>query len=44
MPKKITNAKILLFNSSLEIEKTEFEAKISIDRPESDDDVLGRRN
>jgi len=34
MPKKIIDAKILLLNSSLEIEKTEFEAKISIDRPE----------
>ncbi|HEY8139665.1 MAG TPA: thermosome subunit beta [Nitrososphaera sp.] len=34
MPKRIIDAKILLLNSSLEIEKTEFEAKISIDRPE----------
>lgn len=34
MPKRIQNAKILLLNSSLEIEKTEFDAKISIDRPE----------
>ena len=34
MPKKIIDAKILLLNSSLEIEKTEFEAKISIDRPD----------
>lgn len=34
MPKKVIDAKILLLNSSLEIEKTEFEAKISIDRPE----------
>lgn len=34
MPKKMNDAKILLLNSSLEIEKTEFDAKISIDRPE----------
>jgi len=34
MPKRIHDAKILLLNSSLEIEKTEFDAKISIDRPE----------
>jgi archaeal chaperonin len=34
MPKLIHDAKILLLNSSLEIEKTEFDAKISIDRPE----------
>jgi thermosome len=34
MPIRIENARILLLNSPLEIEKTEFEAKISIDRPE----------
>jgi thermosome len=34
MPARIENARILLLNSPLEIEKTEFEAKISIDRPE----------
>lgn len=34
MPKTIENARILLLNSGLEIEKTEFDAKISIDRPE----------
>ena len=34
MPTRVENARILLLNSSLEIEKTEFEAKISIDRPE----------
>lgn len=34
MPKRTSDAKILLLNSSLEIEKTEFDAKISIDRPE----------
>jgi len=34
MPRRIENARILLLNSPLEIEKTEFEAKISIDTPE----------
>ena len=34
MPKRLLDAKILLLNSSLEIEKTEFEAKISIERPD----------
>lgn len=34
MPTRIENACILLLNSALEIEKTEFDAKISIDRPE----------
>jgi chaperonin GroEL (HSP60 family) len=34
MPNRIENARILLLNSSLEIEKTEFDAKITIDRPE----------
>lgn len=34
MPTRIENASILLLNSSLEIEKTEFDAKISIDKPE----------
>jgi chaperonin GroEL (HSP60 family) len=34
MPKRFDNARILLLNSALEIEKTEFDAKISIDRPE----------
>lgn len=34
MPRVIKDAKILLLNSPLEIEKTEFEAKITIDRPE----------
>lgn len=34
MPRVIKDAKILLLNSSLEIEKTEFEAKITIERPE----------
>jgi thermosome len=34
MPKCIENAKIALLNAPLEIEKTEFEAKISIESPE----------
>jgi archaeal chaperonin len=34
MPTTIENAQIVLLNSPLEIEKPEFDAKISIDRPE----------
>jgi thermosome len=34
MPKRIENAKIALLNSPLEIEKTEFDAKININSPE----------
>jgi archaeal chaperonin len=34
MPKRLENAKVLLLNAALEIEKTEFEAKINIERPE----------
>jgi thermosome len=34
MPKKIENAKIALINAPLEIEKTEFDAKINISNPE----------
>jgi len=34
MPKRIENAKIALLNAKLEIEKTEFDAKINIDRPD----------
>ena len=33
MPKKVTNAKIALVSAPLEIEKTEFEAKINISTP-----------
>lgn len=40
MPRKITNAKIVILNSPLEIEKTEFDAKISIERPEQIRDFL----
>ncbi|MFW9847035.1 MAG: thermosome subunit beta, partial [Candidatus Thorarchaeota archaeon] len=35
MPKKVTNAKILLLESPLEVQKTEFDAKISISDPSS---------
>jgi thermosome len=34
MPKRIENAKIALLNAPLEIEKTEFDAKININSPE----------
>ena len=34
MPKRIEKARIALLESALEIEKTEFDAKINIDRPE----------
>lgn len=34
MPKRIDNAKIALLNAPLEIEKTEFDAKININSPE----------
>ncbi|MFW9967705.1 MAG: thermosome subunit beta [Candidatus Thorarchaeota archaeon] len=35
MPKKVENAKILLLESPLEVQKTEFDAKISISDPSS---------
>lgn len=34
MPKRIANAKVALINNALEIEKTEFDAKIEISSPE----------
>lgn len=34
MPKRVQNAKIALVNSALEIEKTEFDAKININSPD----------
>jgi thermosome len=34
MPKKVENAKIALVNAAIEVEKTEFDAEIKIDRPE----------
>lgn len=33
MPKRVENAKILLMNAALEIEKTEYTAKVNIERP-----------
>ena len=35
MPKRVENAKIALLNCPLEVEKTEFDAKINIDSPEA---------
>ena len=40
MPKRIENAKIALLNCALEIEKTEFDAKINIESPEQMDAFL----
>jgi thermosome len=40
MPKRIENAKIALINSALEIEKTEFEAKLDIKDPSQIQDFL----
>jgi len=34
MPKKVEKAKIALVNAAIEVEKTEFDAEIKIDRPE----------
>src|SRR5437762_12525279 len=34
MPRSVSNAKIALLNAKLEIEKTEMDAKININRPE----------
>jgi thermosome len=34
MPKKVVDAKIALVNAAIEVEKTEFDAEIKIDRPE----------
>src|SRR3972149_6386354 len=34
MPKRVENAKIALLDASLEIEKTEFDAKINIESPD----------
>ncbi|TET65745.1 thermosome subunit [Candidatus Bathyarchaeota archaeon] len=40
MPKRVENAKIVLLDSPLEIEKTEFDAKINIESPEQMDAFL----
>ncbi|HKW05767.1 MAG TPA: thermosome subunit beta [Nitrososphaerales archaeon] len=44
MPKKIENAKIALINSPLEIEKTEFDAKININDPHQIKQFLDEEN
>jgi len=40
MPKRVENAKIALLDTALEIEKTEFDAKINIESPEQIDAFL----
>jgi thermosome len=40
MPKRVENAKIALLDTALEIEKTEFDAKINIESPEQMDAFL----
>ena len=40
MPKRVENAKIVLLDTALEIEKTEFDAKINIESPEQMDAFL----
>jgi thermosome len=44
MPKKIESAKIALINSALEIEKTEFDAKLNISSPEQIKSFLEEEN
>ena len=44
MPKRIQDAKIALVNSPLEIEKTEFDAKISINSPEQMQSFMDEEN
>jgi thermosome len=44
MPKRIENAKIALINSALEIEKTEFDAKLNISSPEQMKRFLDEEN
>ena len=43
MPKRIEKAKIALIGSALEIKKTEFDAKINIQRPEQMEIFLRKR-
>jgi len=40
MPKRVENARIMLLESALEVKKTEFDAKIHIDRPEQMESFL----
>ncbi len=44
MPKRIENAKIALINSPLEIEKTEFDAKININSPDQMQQFINEEN
>ena len=44
MPKRVENAKIALINSPLEIEKTEFDAKININSPEQIQNFIDEEN
>jgi archaeal chaperonin len=44
MPRKIENAKIAIVSSPLEIEKTEFDAKINIDSPDQMNSFLEQEN
>ncbi|MEM2760986.1 MAG: thermosome subunit beta [Nitrososphaerales archaeon] len=44
MPKRVEGAKIALINAPLEIEKTEFDAKINIDSPEKMKQFLDEEN
>ena len=44
MPKRIENAKIVLLNCPLEIEKTEFDAKININNPEQIQEFIDEEN
>jgi thermosome len=44
MPKRIENAKIALLNAPLEIEKTEFDAKININSPEQMQQFIDEEN
>jgi thermosome len=44
MPKRVTKAKIALINSALEIEKTEFDAKLNITSPEQMKRFLDEEN
>ena len=44
MPKRVENAKIAVINSALEIEKTEFDAKININSPDQMHQFLDEEN
>ena len=44
MPKRIENAKVVLLNCPLEIEKTEFDAKININNPEQIQQFINEEN